>query len=398
MKKILITLVILTFIVGFSANTLSFAWIGDFYESEDDAFLSIMTEMKEDQVYNYDSYTYSRMELKNTSGELSGYVYDITLDGITDGFIMMIKVVGGYEVTEVFVNAVNPFRGVEGLCIYPTFLKYFSFQENVYMDLTLNAEISEEYVLFLEDWGFGFNGEGSSVPYSETIYYSTRSVQTNQITYRIPALTVGPSLGNNACAVIAGGNIISYWDYWRVNLMPNYSPVSYIYNGVYYWKSNNTTTATLMNDLYVAMETNVGGPGTTISGFKNGLISYASSHGSYSVSYYSTMTSGVYDVSKMVTQFSNNRPVVLFLYPYYNFLDIASYSGMDVISGGDYTASHTMVAYGRQINTYYNSGGQQIRQITFLKVAGCASSLTYGLVRLNEGSLSIQDSFAIQIT
>ena len=378
----------------------TFAWIGDKYENEDEAFVSIMQEMKVDQGFDYDDYTYTKAALYNTSSELSGYVYDFTLDGERDGFVLMIKLNDDwYEVTEIFVDIKSKFYGNNGVNLYPKLLSYISYIDNAYYDLTLQQEISLEDVINLELQGFGFSGgDPIYTQWSETIYYANRTVSTTQISTRIPAYTVGPTIGTNGCAVTAGTIFVGYWDAFKPNLIPNYTPVN-IYYGIYYWKGETSTITSVANDLYDKMGTNTQGPGTTISQFKTGITDYASVNGGYSTTYTSTMTSGTYDLSKMLAQFSLNRPVALFMTPDYNFVSVINANnGNDYITQTDYIAAHVMVAYGRQINTYYNYAGVQTRQITFLRVAGCSSGAGLGWIRLNEGSLTINDSFSIQIS
>lgn len=399
MKKIGLFALVLILAVTCGNLITAFAWIGDWYEDEDIAFTSIMQEMKEDHGYDYDTYTFTKAALYTTAGAENGFVFDFTLNGQRNGYILMIAVSDGYEVTEIYIDAQSYFYNNAGINIYPTFLQYISYDNGIYYDLITNNEIDEAAVTELEERGFGFNGGTSWYDYNENVSYSTRNVTTDQIGIQFPGYGLGAS-GNNTCAPDAGMHIITFWDVYKENLIPSYTAYSML-GSVLIWKAHSSTLTTVANSLYTYMGTNTTGNGTTVSQFKSGLSSYANTNGGYSVTYTSTMTSGNYDMTKMLSAFTAGKPVVMFMTPEFNVIGSITVNsgGYDSISGCDfYNSSHTMVAYGRQINKYYNSAGTLTRQITFLKVARCLQNAGLGWIRLNEGYLNVNDSFSIEIT
>lgn len=399
MKKIVFFTVALVFsIIALCANFVSAsAWIGDWYENEDIAFTSIMQEMKDDKGYDWDTYTYVKAPLNTTEGYMNGYVFDFILDGQRNGYVLMVAVNEGYEVTEIYVDIQSLFFGNTGVNIYPTFLKYISYNNGLYYDLLTNDEIDIAVVKEMEIQGFGFNGGGSGIPWEEIVYYSSKTVETNQISRQFPGYTAGAD-GVNNCAPTAGMHLVAYWDVYKENLIPNFTVYTML-GSVLIWKPVSPNAVAAANSLYTLMGTNTTGEGTTINQFKTGLTSYASINGGYTVAYTSTMTNSNYDLTKMLSSFAANKPVVLFMSPQFNYIcAITAYNGFDYIAGNEYPASsHTMIAYGRQINRYYNSSGTLTREITFLKIASCLQGAGVGWLRLNEGYLHIDDSYSVEI-
>lgn len=404
MKKIKIFFLMFALITVFIVPGMksAFGWIGDRYENEEAAFTSIMREMCEEQGFDYTSYTFQKTALYKIAGELSGYCYEFTLDGLRDGFVLMVKVDYGeetfYDVTEIFTDSKSPFYYNEGVNIYPTFTKYISCIGGAYFDLATNLEIAYESVQEMEAKGFGFCGGNEWYGWTERIDYTTRSIQKDEIAIGLPGVNLSPTYGINGCAVIGGNNVITYWTYYKPDLMPGYTTGQYIL-GKYYWFGNSPQASALSNELYLRMGTNTTGPGTTIPQFKNGIISYAAAFGGYSVAFRSAMTNNQYDMAKMLTEFAAGRPVVLFMDPQFNIVPyIDTYTGpYNLISNINYLGSHVMVACGRHIYTWYSGGGNVIRQISFLRVAACFSEISMGWIRLNEGWLSINEALSVEI-
>ena len=379
------------------------AWIGDRYETDGIAFTSIMDEIGGELGYSFSSYTYERAELYTAAGNLSGYVYDFKLDGIEDGFVLMVKEEYNnqvsYEVTEIFMSQ-SPFYQNSGVNIYPTFQTYISYDNGVYTDLALNLEIPLGVVLELEEKGFGFNGSVSWTSWTERVDYVTKTIEKDEVSAGgMPTLIDGSSGHVNTCAVIAGNNLINYWAFYKPNLIPGVTVANVLFGKVY-WKGERMEISWVPEDLYVRMGTNTLGPGTTIAQFKSGITSFAAAYGNYSVTYRSVMTSGQYDISKMLTEFAADRPVAMFMNPYYNLIGaMATYSGgYDLIAHFDYTGSHTMIACGRNIYKWYDGSGGIVRQMTLLKVASGISGMASGWIRLNEGSLDVNDAFGVEIS
>jgi hypothetical protein len=195
-KKTFVILIVAILSAFILPELTAFAWIGEKYINEDEAFFTIMEEMKEDHGFNYDDFTYVKAPLYNTDLEISGYVYDFNLDGLRDGFVLMVKTYDDcYEVTEVFVDAKSKFYDSEGVNIYPQLLTYINYMNGIFYDLTTLEEISLEEVISLEVNGFKYQeDELIGTPANETVYYYIRYVSTTQIYTKIPKYIDSPSL------------------------------------------------------------------------------------------------------------------------------------------------------------------------------------------------------------
>jgi len=380
----------------------AFAWIGDRYETDELAFAAIMDEIGDEMGFYYDTYTYERTALYNTEEELSGYVYDFKLDGMRDGFVLMVKQEYGgqtwYEVTEIY-EGVSLFFQKSGVNMYPTFRTYINYDNDVYIDMGLDLVITYEIVLALEEKGFGFNGGLSWSNWSETISYSTRTIQKDMVDKEsMPTLLYG-SNNPSTCAVVTGNNIINYWAYYKPDLIPGVDVYSLFLGVIFSWKGDRNEIKWVPEELYVMMGTNTTGSGTTVAQFKNGITEFADTYGNYGVTYRSVMSSGQYNMSKMLTQFAANRPVALFCNPYFNIVGaIDVHSGYDLISNSDYTGSHAMVSCGRQIYEWRDSSGNIVKNITFLKISTGMSYAPSGWMRLDTGHFDINDAFSVEIT
>lgn len=403
MKKKMIMVVALLLVMStmaFNSST-CFAWVGDSYPTADNAFNAIMNELPSYEEVDFESYTFSKHELYGTDLAIRGYCYDFVLDEETPGFILMAKCVAGanvfYEVTEVYVDAENPYKNVTGQKLYPTIMSYVSYENGIYRELITNDILTLAEVQQAENIGFGYSGGTTSQTEHDVVDYTTKNVTTIQVVAEeIPNYTGAPTIGGNACATVAGATVMGYWDFYKPNLIADYSP-AYTYGSNIYFKGQSSTITTLMNSLYTLMGTNTTGDGTTISQFKTGMTAYASQNGNYSVSYNSTMTSGAYDINKMVNQFTNNIPVAIFLNPYYNFYSEENGTNSDTFSGNDYIGSHTIIAYGRKTINYYNETGTLFTTRDFLKVAPCYMDCLLCLTSLTTQYLSVIDSFGIAV-
>lgn len=406
MKKKLVSILLFALMSVITISSLNvYAGIGDFYYDEDTGFFDFLDEIEEEYGYVYDDIDWQKENLYNLSGGISGVLFEFTLDGITDGFMLMavFKDVNGitvYETTEIFFETKSPFYGAVGTKIYPTFSAYILKIDDTYFDLALQQEVSLEAVQGLEEQGFGFKGDQIWWDATHSIYYHHKSDTWEGIAIKAPAYTSGTALGPNACAVTAGAVIVGYWDKFKTSLIPNWTP-GYYFLSKYYWKVEETPPREAADDLYVYMGTNQNGDGTTITGFKTGIIDYADDHGGYDVTYRTVMSGGIYSLSLMNTEFNNGRPVALFLSPYYNLtsdIGIVAYSGYDTIYLTIYQSSHVMVTYGLRTILYYNSSGQLIKTDRYLAVSSGVGGCGKGYLRLTDTLCNIYDAFSVEIS
>ena len=168
---------------------------------------------------------------------------------------------------------------------------------------------------------------------------------------------------------MAGANICGFYDRWSDNLIPNYT--TGMANGssfMYISMGSLAPIQTLVVDLYNAMGTNVGGDGTTQSGFENGLASYASSKG-YGASFQSIKTSSTtVDLNALRTAIYNDKVAVISLTSYNLVYSITNYDGYVEVTKDNYSVGHMMMVYGYKTIAYY-SGGNNFRTDTYLYVS-----------------------------
>lgn len=209
---------------------------------------------------------------------------------------------------------------------------------------------------------------GQAVYVTETLdydyYLETQAVYTS---LEPPKYTSYDQL--NSCAPTAGAIAIGYYDFYFSNLVPNFDTYYYDENDEeWYPRGTHYTMVGVMGQLYTAMGTNVGGDGTTISGFMSGMNSYVTDQG-YSFSYVN-MGSSTTMISNCISAFNNDQIVVLFLDSY----EYIEYSFAQV--GDDHyslyvkqkNAGHVVIATGfLQLQFYENN--QLIHTLNFFEVA-----------------------------
>lgn len=402
MKKLLATIIAAMLLLSASVIGAS-AWIGDIYKNEEEALTSVMNEMEEMAGITFDSYTYERIPLYNTAGEISGCCYDVTMNTGELANILMNKFTDSegsdwFEVTEINIGSYSPYRGLKGTNLYPTATAYVNYDGGVYKDLRSGDALTLEEVQNAEKIGFGIGY--SETDWEETIKYAYKTISSKLVpTKSLPCLS-GSSLGSNCCGPMAGGSIISYWDRTCIELIPNYEPGEANSNGYYYW-NNDMNTQAMVDELYVKMQTNVNGSGTTIEEFKEGLTDYVKEHGNYTIKFTSMMQNGKFStalVGNHALLFSS--PIALFLNPYYNtcFVFESKDENEDNIVGVDYTGGHMMVAAGT-VTHIYKDGSQNVTATrNYLSVYPCTPSGIMSYMNLDRINMNVYDGLAVKIS
>ncbi len=248
------------------------------------------------------------------------------------------------------------------------------------------------------------------VYYDEIDYYGTGTHVNDsyQISYDELDRTVkgyynGPSLGlhdnnlTNACATLAGANIVAFYDRFYTDLIPNYTPGAITPYGfwMYYPDQGLTPTVELVGTLHTLMNS---ADGTTEAEFKSGLQSFASSKGR-SVSYSSFYSSSVnVNLSALETAFNQNK-VGLLMCSTYNFVGSISNNAQSKlvhVAKHNSSVGHMMMVYGYEIFKYY-VGGSLIRTDTFLSVSSGYADGAKGYILLND-DLTIEQAYIVTIS
>lgn len=255
---------------------------------------------------------------------------------------------------------------------------------------------SAQTIYYLDDSN-DYSGGGVSYEDSEYIYRDSYTVNETYRVYQAPSYGNGDTSKTNFCAATAGTNIVGYYDRFYTNLMPNFEP-GMINGGIYCYFPDVGFSAvtTVFNTLYDMMDINVGGIGTTGTGFKNGLQSYVQGQG-YSLSYTS-----FYANSKNVnlTAFGNAinaGKVGVLLCTSYNFVYAIVHSdGQTFVSKANSTNAHIMMVYGYITINYYNNGSL-FRTDTYLQASSGFGSGEQGYIKMDD-DLDIEEALIVNIS
>lgn len=212
----------------------------------------------------------------------------------------------------------------------------------------------EEKTIYYEDTGGTYGDTGSSSYNTQTkvTYTSKTLTATHALAYQFPHLTFAPAVG--CCGAIAGGNVVSFYDRYDENLIPNHVSGSPFFNTFAYNIGDEYTDATI-TQLYEYMTG--GGTGMTEDQFKSGLTRYCNEKGR-SVSFTSCMAWGLFDYAKMQTNMKANQPIIFFLSGY-NIMSLYSNDTSDTFAYHVSTATHIMIGFGYKSYSYETSSGVQ---------------------------------------
>lgn len=237
-----------------------------------------------------------------------GFAYDFTANG-EQGYTIIIRLDGEITVAEFALGANSPFEGVNGNRVYAYYKTYLYENNGDYFACENGAKLAPEAVNALTDKGYKASG---AITYSEEyVTYSEKSKYNKDLALRHPYISEVGGL-SNACAPIAGANLIQYWDKFCENLIPDFTSYTILYNQCVY-KGPETELQNLTRQLYKDMKTNVTGAGTTEDQFKNGLKTYCRRQGYNNVAFYNCMISGKLSFSFAKLRIDNGQPLALFV-------------------------------------------------------------------------------------
>ena len=237
-----------------------------------------------------------------------------------------------------------------------------------------------------------YSDGGQSVYITETLNYDYY-VNTEMVFTELEPPKYDAYYQPNSCAPTAGAIAIGYYDFYNSNLISNYD--TYYFEDDYWCpKAATSQISAVMGNLYTSMGTNVGGDGTTISGFLSGLSSYVTNQGY-------TLTTTNIGISATIfsncsTAFNNNEIVVLFLdsYEYINYSHLQINNTSYTFTVKTKQAGHVVIATGyRQYKFYQNN--QIIETDNFFEVA--FGNGTWGFLKANNLS-TIDAAYKLSIS
>lgn len=347
--------------------------------------------------------SYNRKELYNYELEPIGYGYETNINGKI-GYIQIIKKRYHYEVTELYLNKLSPYIEIEGLPVYLTPLCYIEYINEQFIDIENGLPLDKEQLHYLNEKGFGYENDGyensgtGGEIVKDVVRYDSRTVDEGKISGGVPKyFDENPAL-TGTCAVQAGSVVVGYYGRYFPNLTPGFTvgmelPPSYFY----FNQGNNGVIQGVINDLYVKMGTNIGGAGTTATGFRNGLAAYVQSKGQ-NISYTSVSNNNAlnYDLYKL--QVANLKPSVLF-FNTYNVIKPPAVDKIDNNTDGIerkvYPGMHVMIGYGYKKYNYFKDGSN-FRTDTYLEVYSGVLDCAQGFVKLYDMSILVE-AYAINI-
>lgn len=239
-------------------------------------------------------------------------------------------------------------------------------------------------------------GLNTAVPISQEIEYSRYELYDKHLQRLCPNYT--NSNFSNACAPVAGANIVGYYDYTCPNLIPDFETGQFNDNGYFYYNAQNASIQTLKSELYDLMGTNTVKPGTSVNQFKNGLKSYVNNKG-YSINYYAcrTILNSSFNLDKAIEYVNKGYPVAIFVnsYEYYPEAGIRNLGNKFVFSGRTSPNGHVVAAYGYREYKFFDENDNLFRTDKYLVVS--FGDGTQGYLAVNNTS-SIDSGLGIQIS
>jgi len=359
-------------------------------DESDTVFWENLEELYQDNDSDYIAVKADKEIVYDLNLEQLGYIYDFEING-NSGYSIILKSNTDFVVTEMFFDSVNPFRNIaDEKKIYVAFMTYLKYDNGEYKFADGQNALTDEYIDKLRKIAYYSAGDGFTTS-SDTIYYSSRNEDKYNLASRHPGLTNVSGI-SNACAAIAGGNIIQFWDRYKTDLIADYTPGNALGNS-YIYKGESTTTASVIKQLYSDMEVNSTGPGATISQFKSGMTKYSNRQG-YAITFNSCMSGGSFNYNTAKQNIVSGQPIALFL-DTYNVGLIDENTDYDAVAYLLGKGTHVMAGFGyKEVIYTLNSGAT--RQDKYIAVASGIGQCPKGFFNVNYNTM-IDDAYGIMI-
>ena len=270
-------------------------------------------------------------------------------------------------------NKINVYKYIVALCLMCSFFAVFAVNTNG--NIACAYESNEKYY---GDISYSDNYIGKSE--METIHFSTRNVVYDRVNLTFPdCYNTNDSL-SNACANVAGANIINYYDRFFDNLIPDYVSGRIVKeNYIFYpMRTNINKKQAVINTLYTYMRTGIDYQGTTQAMYKQGLAQYVNEKGR-NITYNTVLTNNSFDINKFISQIKMGHPVILYLSGF-NLTTILFNEKSDILNKCIYdNSAHIVIAYGYQIVDYFDDAGKLITSKVYIEIAsGIQTAISTG--------------------
>ena len=319
-----------------------------------------------------------------------GFVYDFYANE-ERGYAIIISIDRHFEALEFFFDAPNPYDNIlpGSQKIYVSTMIYLYYNNGSYYFADGNHSVDDAILLSMRDIAL-YGDDTIYGNYSEYVYFTNRSESKYELAKRHPGLIEVSGL-SNACAPIAGGNLIQYWDRYKTNLIANYTPGNTI-GSFYLYKEYSSTTDAMITQLYSDMGTD--STGTTIAQFKNGISTYCTRQG-YTATFTSCMSSGAFNYTTAKQQLAAGNPLVLFL-DTYTVSDFTQYDGYEILTYKIGSGTHVMAGFGYKEVTYTLTAGGT-RQDNYIAVASGFNLRKRGFFNINYNT-QIDDAYSLLVS
>lgn len=387
-KRLFVALILLAILISlFSTTAIAFACPLN-NDDFDIVFLETTKELYDtdaDELY----LTANKEPLLDIRLNPLGYVYDFYING-SSGYAILILIDDEIIVAEYALDVVSPYSDMSGNRIYVNYLTYLREDQGEFYVMPNNTRLPTVAIEALTAKAYCGNG---SITYSEEyITYISKNVNKKNLTIRHPSIVEVGGL-SNACAPIAGANLIQYWDRFCENLIPNYTSYT-ILNNQYLYKSDPANLDNIVIALYTDMSTNVNNAGTTETQFKNGLRTFCSRQGYGTVNFNSCMSWGKFNYDLAKQRIDAGQPLAIFV-DTFTAANISE-SDTDYIAYLNGNGCHVMAGFGYKEISYVLTSGAE-RTDYYIAVAAGYTMFSRAYYNINLRT-TIDDVFGVVIS
>lgn len=387
-RKILVISVVLIILITLCVPLIGIAYAQPLtYDDYDIVFLETTKELYETQADEIEL-TANKEILYDMQISPLGYIYNFTVNG-EEGFAILIPINDEITVTE-FSMGESPYTDIIGNKIYASYLTYLYEKDGRYYFAGSDSNLSEETLSLLSQKSF--KGTGSITYSEERVTYTNKNVNKKNLAFRHPYIVEVGGL-SNACAPIAGANLIQYWDRFCENLIPNYTPYTML-NNQFIYKGDAATLNEVVRTLYTDMKTNVNNAGTTEDQFKNGFKTFCNRQGYNTVTFNSCMQSGKFNYNLAKQRIEAEQPLAIFV-DTFTVADISE-SDTDFIAYLNGNGCHVMAGFGYK-EIFYTLTNGSIRNDYYIAVASGYSMYSRSFFNVNLNTI-IDDVFGVVIS
>lgn len=389
MKKLFSVLCAMVIIVIASIGGMTIANAGTYEEESDLAFLKAFEQLLSDEGIVVDSVKIDKDPVYDLSLNQLGYVYTINLPD-NQGFALSVNTDGIFEVTEIYLDALNPYSGYTGQKIYISLLFYLVYQDGEYIETSTGYILDDEALDTMRPKAFSAS-DNTIWDETEVIWYTRRVSETFGLALNHPTNTTGGL--SNACAPSAGANIIHYYTRFYPELIPGFTPGAPLLDRYVYTSESDAVIPTI-HTLYNYMQTNVTAPGTTIAEFRMGMTRFCNEKGR-NISYNSCMQGGSFYFNLAKQRLQEMLPLVLFVdtFTVASLTNVqGSYEGISYVF---VNACHAMPGFGYQEISYTLTNGQN-RTDKYIAVATGLGTRVKGYFNTSYYT-QIDEAYAINI-